>query len=149
MGSIAMLEYLVKEFTLSVQRELPAVPDLTPGFFPRHTNLSAGEQASEPKTAEMPIWAWLRLSPIEVAVLYRRVDTAVLLARLGADLLHRTDHVAIRRPAHYSVSNYCFKGLTPLHLCALLNLRVAATALIHEAVEDRDVVSLTGERATR
>lgn len=33
--------------------------------------------------------------------------------------------------------DYCFKGLTPLHLCALLDDRISATVLLGEAADDR------------
>merc|ERR1719215_2168892 len=65
----------------------------------------------------------------------------VLLVRLGADLLHTVDHVAVRPPEHYSVTDFCFRGLTPLHLCALLDMRLAATALLNEACKDAAPVS--------
>merc|ERR1712139_534688 len=152
MGSLTMLEYLAKAFQLSVSRELAHVPDQTPSFFKdwrerslvggTGTAIDGGGTGGGNCVGGHPTWAWLRLSPIEVAVLYRRVDCLVLLVRLGADMLHRTDHVAVRRPTHYSVSNYCFKNLTPLHLCALLDNRVLATVLLHEALDDREAQHL-------
>merc|ERR1712224_1108937 len=133
-GELRMLELLSKEprFALSVGRQLDLVPDLTPPFYPRKTQ--EGEDYSI-------CWAWQNLSPLELAVLHKRVDVAVLLVRLGADLLHTVNHVGILPPGHYSISNFCFRGLTALHLCALLNNRVAAAALLNEASDDRGPVS--------
>eukprot|EP00971_Amphidinium_carterae_P038647 759702-Amphidinium_carterae.1 len=33
------------------------------------------------------------------------------MARLGADLLHTTDHIAVRKPNHYSIADKCFKEM--------------------------------------
>jgi len=86
--------------------------------------------------AAVPLWAWHHLAPLELALLHRRVDVAVLLVRLGADLLHTVDHVAVEPPTHYSVTDMCLRGLTPLHLCALLDMHAAAAALLNEASSD-------------
>jgi ankyrin repeat protein len=132
-GELRMLELLSREpeFALSVGKELDLVPDLTPPFYPRKSQ--EGDDYSI-------CWAWQRLTPLELAVLHKRVDVAVLLVRLGANLLHTVDHVSIRPPGHYSISNFCFRGLNALHLCALLDNRMAATALLNEAGDDRGPV---------
>lgn len=92
----------------------------------------------------MLTWAWCRLGSLELALLHRRLDMVVLLIRLGARLLHTVDHVAIRPPSHYSITDMCFRGLSPLHICALLDYRVAAAALLNEASGDESPV-VTGE----
>lgn len=132
-GSSALLELLVEDgrFRLPVQVEIPVAPDLTPPFFPLHlpaVGLSAG--------LTTPVWAWRRLGPLELALMRQCVEVAVLLVGLGADLMHRVDHVAIAPPTHYSVTNHCFLGLTPLHLCAMLDFHVAAAALLEQACSD-------------
>jgi len=136
-GGLQMLELLSREprFALDVRRELALVPDLTPPFFPGLPGGAAGE-APEGAEAGSPLFAWCRLGPLELALLYRRVDVAVLLVRLGADLLHTVDHVTILPPSHYTVTDLCFRGLTPLHLCALLDLHAAAAALLNEGCHD-------------
>lgn len=138
-GSLKMLELLSQEpsFGLDVRRELPLVPDLTPPFFPKRTPVEADSAGAG--TTD-PVWAWCHLGPLELALLHRRVDVAVLLVRLGADLLHRIDHVAIQPPNHYSITDACFRSLTPLHLCALLDQRAAATALLNDTCEDKGEV---------
>lgn len=73
---------------------------------------------------------------MELALLHGRVDAAAMLVRLGADLLHTVDHVAIQPPSHYSITDMCFRGLTPLHLCALLDLTAAVAVLLNEASGD-------------
>merc|ERR1719171_244016 len=126
-----MLEPLCQDpcLALSVGGEIPVAPDFTPPFFPGgKEDLSA------------PTWAWRRFGALELAILHRRVDTAVLLVRLGANMLHTVDHVSVLRPDHYSITDQCFVGLTPLHLCALLDLRVMASALLNEAGDDRGPV---------
>mmetsp|Transcript_92814 Transcript_92814/g.250418 ORF Transcript_92814/g.250418 Transcript_92814/m.250418 type:complete len:826 (-) Transcript_92814:34-2511(-) len=126
LGGLQVLEMLCadKRFAMSLDTEIPISPDITPPFFPRR------------ETQLGPTWAWMRLGPLELAILHRRVDMAVLLVRLGANLLHTVDHVSIHPPSHYSVTDMCFRGLTPLHLCALLNLSAAAAALLNEACQD-------------
>eukprot|EP00928_Gymnodinium_smaydae_P031883 TRINITY_DN23254_c0_g6_i3.p1 TRINITY_DN23254_c0_g6~~TRINITY_DN23254_c0_g6_i3.p1 ORF type:complete len:843 (-),score=181.85 TRINITY_DN23254_c0_g6_i3:108-2573(-) len=146
-GGLSMLEYLSSEprFAFDARRELgPLVPDLTPAFYP--WSCDTGMAASEGDggaSAAAPTFAWCHLAPLELAILHRRVDVAVLLVRLGADLTHTTDHVSIGPPSHYSVTQNCFRGLTPLHLCALLanDGGLAATiALLGEAAHDRGEV---------
>lgn len=131
------LELLVKDprFALDVRSEIPLAPDIMPTFYPRRH--PAGDDRAL-------TWAWCRLGAMELALLHRRVDVAVLLCRLGVDLLHTVDHISVRPPQHYSVTDHCFRGLTPLHLCALLDFRVAASSLLHEACDDTSPV-LPGE----
>ena len=57
-----------------------------------------------------PLWAWRGLSPMALALLHGRGDMALLLARLGADLLKPLDHIAVEAPKHYSVTDNCFRG---------------------------------------
>ncbi|CAK0862694.1 unnamed protein product [Prorocentrum cordatum] len=123
-GGLKMTELLAEDSGYGLGVELPIAPDLTPHFFPKRDGggeASGGDAAAAPPpcsaAAPRPVWAWQRLRPLELAVLHRRADMAVLLARLG-DLLHTVDHVAISPPDHYSVTEACFRGLTPLHLCA-------------------------------
>eukprot|EP00927_Polykrikos_kofoidii_P053718 TRINITY_DN48282_c0_g1_i1.p1 TRINITY_DN48282_c0_g1~~TRINITY_DN48282_c0_g1_i1.p1 ORF type:complete len:803 (+),score=120.19 TRINITY_DN48282_c0_g1_i1:122-2530(+) len=142
-GCPQMLEFLCQEpsFGVNVKKEWPLVPDITPAFYPRTTEV--GENV-------IVTWAWCRLSPLELAILHRRVDMALLLVRLGADMLHTTDHVAIRPPTHYSITEACFRGLTPLHLCAFLGNRTAAATLLSEACQDKvEVTSGEHKRPTR
>jgi len=82
------------------------------------------------------LWAWRGLTPLALALLHGRGDVALLLVRLGADLLQPLDHIAIETPKHYSVTDNCFRGLTPLHLCALLDLNAIAHALVSECSGD-------------
>jgi len=132
-GGLQMLERLCKDprFALDVRLELALAPDITPPFYPRRH--PAGDDLSL-------TWAWQRLGLLELALLHRRVDAAVLLVRLGVDLLHTVDHVAARPPAHYSITDMCFRGLTPLHLCALIDYRVCAAALLNEGCADNVAV---------
>jgi len=139
-GGLRVLEMLCTDerFKLDVNREIPLSPDITPHFFPRRDTQIA------------PTWAWVRLGPLEMALLHRRVDMAVLLVRMGADLVHTVDHVSIEPPSHYTVTDMCFRGLTPLHLCALLDLSAAAAALLNEACPDKgEVVPNEFQRAKR
>jgi len=138
-GSMQVLEMLLRDpcFGFDVRSEMPLVPDITPPYYPRRH--PAGDDVGL-------TWAWSRLGPLEFALLHRRVDVAVLLCRLGADLLHSVDHASVRPPAHYSVTDHCFRNLTPLHICALLNLRLATSALLHETCEDSAPVS-SGEHS--
>jgi ankyrin repeat protein len=134
-----VLEMLVRDprFGLTVGCEIGLVPDISPPYYPRR----------HPTGDDVGLtWAWCRLSPMEFAILHRRVDVAVLLCRLGADLLHTVDHVSVRPPEHYTVTDHCFRNLTPLHLCALFDFRLAAAALLHEASEDNPPV-VRGEHA--
>jgi len=128
-GCLQVLELLVREprYAMNVQSEIGLCPDITPAFFP---------WKAAPVDEGTVLWAWCRLGGLELALLHRRLDMAVLLVRLGADMLHTVDHIAIRPPDHYSVTDHCFRGLTPLHLCALLDNRVAAAALLNEACVD-------------
>jgi len=137
-GGLQTLEVLARapRFALDVRKELPMVPDVTPAYYPRSHPGIEGDLAVD----SVVTWAWCRLAPLELALLHRRVDVAVLLARLGADLLHTVDHVALRAPTHYSITDACFRGLTPLHLCALLDLRTAASALLGQACGDEKAV---------
>lgn len=132
-GSLQVLEMLVRDprFALHIGYDIPLVPDITPPYFPRRH--PAGDDFSL-------TWAWCRLGPLEFAILHRRIDVAVLLCRLGADLLHTVDHASLRPPQHYSVTDHCFRNLTALHLCALLDFRLAASALLHEACDDASPV---------
>eukprot|EP00929_Paragymnodinium_shiwhaense_P120164 TRINITY_DN92067_c0_g1_i1.p1 TRINITY_DN92067_c0_g1~~TRINITY_DN92067_c0_g1_i1.p1 ORF type:complete len:816 (-),score=132.65 TRINITY_DN92067_c0_g1_i1:117-2564(-) len=150
-GSLQMIELLSQEpqFALDVRKEVPLLPDLTPAFYPR-----AGGDC-------VLTWAWCRLSPLELALLHGNVDAAVLLARLGADLLHASDHVAVRPPSHYSVTDGCFRGLTPLHICALMgrgaagneassaDACVATAALLAEAASEESPVEGRQARPSR
>lgn len=131
-GNLQMLEHLCSEPKkgLDIRRELPLIPDITPPFFPCRAGTNSDMDAA------VPLWAWHHLAPLELALLHRRVDVAVLLVRLGADLLHKVDHVAVEPPSHYSVTDMCLRGLTPLHLCALLDMHAAAAALLNEASSD-------------
>uniref|UniRef100_A0A7S1AKS6 Uncharacterized protein n=1 Tax=Noctiluca scintillans TaxID=2966 RepID=A0A7S1AKS6_NOCSC len=122
-GGLSMLEQLRRgPFEIDVQREIPLAPDITPPFFPSGDSLT---------------WAWRNLAPLEFALLHRRVDVAVLLVRLGADLLHRVDHVAVSPSEHYRVTDFCFRDLTPLHICTLFDNRTAASALLAACSSER------------
>mmetsp|Transcript_122913 Transcript_122913/g.244482 ORF Transcript_122913/g.244482 Transcript_122913/m.244482 type:complete len:805 (+) Transcript_122913:91-2505(+) len=136
-GNLQMLEHLCSDPKngLDIRRELPLIPDVTPPFFPFRAGINSDMDVA------VPLWAWHHLAPLELALLHRRVDVAVLLVRLGADLLHTVDHVAVEPPSHYSVTDMCVRGLTPLHLCALLDLHAAAAALLNEASSDGPAVA--------
>eukprot|EP00434_Breviolum_minutum_P003698 symbB.v1.2.003254.t1/scaffold157.1/size293134/1 len=51
-------------------------------------------------------------------------------------MLQSLDHIAVESPKHYSVTDNCFRGLTALHLCALLDLNAIAHALVSECSGD-------------
>merc|ERR1712232_85887 len=138
-GGLPMLELLSQEprFGLDVRRELQLVPDLTPPFYPWRKGEDMGMSPA-------PTWVWYHLAALEFAVLHRRIDVAVLLVRLGADLLHTVDHVSIKPPTHWTITENCFRNLTPLHICALLPEDggvAAAAALLTEAAPDHGEVS--------
>mmetsp|Transcript_27939 Transcript_27939/g.87017 ORF Transcript_27939/g.87017 Transcript_27939/m.87017 type:complete len:470 (+) Transcript_27939:1027-2436(+) len=140
-GSLQMLELLCSEprFGADVRHaDIPVCPDLTPPFFPWRPAAGGDGGAAQVACAPAkPIWAWCRLGPLELAILHRRVDAVVLLVRMGAPLLHSVDHLSVGAPADYSVTEQCFRGLTPLHLCALLDNHAAAAALLNEACADK------------
>jgi len=142
-GGLTMLELLSSDaFRLNVDRAIPLAPDISPPFYPRTPPHGGPEDLAL-------AWAWKRLSPLHYAILYNRIDMAVLLARLGADLLHTTDHIAVRKPNHYSIADKCFKDLTPLHLCALLGRRLAAAALLNEAASEHHFSAVPCSRPRR
>jgi len=143
-GNLQMLEHLCDPKNgLDIRRELPLIPDITPSFFPFKAGINSEMDAA------VPLWAWHRLAPLELALLHRRVDVAVLLVRLGADLLHTVDHLAVEPPSHYAITDMCFRGLTPLHLCALLDMHAAAAALLNEASSDGPAVAPEDGRQPR
>lgn len=120
-GTLEMLQFLYEQQLLpDVNSKLPLVPDITPPFWPWKVE-GLGEEL---------LWAWRGLTPLTLALLHGRGDVALLLVRLGADLLSQLDHIAIEAPKHYSVTDNCFRGLTALHLCALLDLNAIAHALL-------------------
>ncbi|CAE7307944.1 unnamed protein product [Symbiodinium natans] len=124
-ASLEMLRELRDEGLLpDVNYAAPLTPDMTPPFFPWQV---------DERTLPQPLWAWQGLAPLHLALLLGRRDVALLLVRLGANLLQTVDHVAIEAPWHYSVTDNCFRGLTPLHLCALLDQKANASALLGEA----------------
>eukprot|EP00931_Biecheleriopsis_adriatica_P040464 TRINITY_DN23192_c0_g1_i4.p1 TRINITY_DN23192_c0_g1~~TRINITY_DN23192_c0_g1_i4.p1 ORF type:complete len:820 (+),score=124.61 TRINITY_DN23192_c0_g1_i4:89-2548(+) len=140
-GSLEMLQFLVDEKLCSdvlegTLQEVALAPDLTPPFYPSQLDTSTAGKVSA--SAPLPDFAWQKLGPLELALLHGRADIAVLLVRLGADLLHRVDHMAIHPPTHYSITDKCFRGLTPLHICAMLDLKAMAAALLSEASSDSD-----------
>eukprot|EP00933_Yihiella_yeosuensis_P041480 TRINITY_DN35874_c0_g1_i4.p1 TRINITY_DN35874_c0_g1~~TRINITY_DN35874_c0_g1_i4.p1 ORF type:complete len:851 (-),score=143.18 TRINITY_DN35874_c0_g1_i4:51-2543(-) len=131
MGAIDMMEALSRDTShswIDVHTEVALTPDITPAMYPRPDDF--------PGVKDQPVWAWLRLGPLELALLHRRTDVLIMLSRLGADLLHRVDHVAINPPNHYSITDACFRGLTPLHLCAFLDMKASAAAILAEASRD-------------
>lgn len=127
-ASLEMLRDLRDEGLLpDVNYAAALTPDITPPFFPWKV---------EERTLTDPLWAWEGLAPLHLALLLGRSDVALLLVRLGANLLQPVDHVAIEAPWHYSVTDNCFRGLTPLHLCSLLDQKATASALLGEASGD-------------
>ncbi|CAK9034610.1 unnamed protein product [Durusdinium trenchii] len=128
-GTLDMLEFLDQQQLLpDVNTKLGLVPDITPPFWPWK---GQGNQL---------LWAWRGLTPLALAVLHHRADVALLLIRLGADMLMPLDHIAIEVPKHYSIADNCFRGLTPLHLCALLDLDAIALAFVGEGSGDVPLV---------
>ncbi|CAJ1387564.1 unnamed protein product [Effrenium voratum] len=125
LGTLEMLQQL-QALRQEIGAKLPLVPDLTPAFWPWKVE-GVGLQ---------PQWAWRGLTPLSYALLRGRGDVALLLLRLGADLLQPLDHIAIEAPKHYSITDNCFRGLTPLHLCALLGLTATANGLLTGASSD-------------
>ena len=133
-GTLEMLHFLYEQKYIDVQDvnrvgQLPLpriVPDITPPFWPWKVE-GLGDEI---------LWAWRGLTPLALALLHGRGDVALMLVRLGADMLQPLDHIAVESPKHYSVTDNCFRGLTALHLCALLDLNAIAHALVSECSGD-------------